>query len=160
MATKKLQIECLENAADPSKTFLRLKGIIDEDADLLSTFSKLRGPTILDLEGIEMINSAGVRAWTNAVAKVSSQAQLLLEKCSPRIVEQLNYVSTFLGPCRVISFYAPYFCSKCKKEAALLLNTEEVRKKDVPKPPHQKCSQCKGMMEFDDVPAEYFAFLN
>ncbi len=160
MAARKLQIERVENESDPTKTVLRLKGVIDEDADLQSTFSKLKGQTVLDLEGIEMINSAGVRAWTNAVAKLSSQIQILLEKCSPRIVEQLNYVSSFLGRCRVVSFFAPYFCPKCKTEAIQLLQVEEVRKKNIPKPPHQKCPRCKSPMEFDDVAVEYFAFLN
>jgi len=156
MSGRKLMIERRD---ENERTRLALKGIIDEDADLRRLFSSLKNEVLMDLEGVELINSAGVREWVNAMAKLPSGTPLTLEKCSPRIVEQINYVSSFLGHGKVKSFFAPYFCSKCKAERSVLLEVALLPRKNGHSAPAQKCPKCGGTLEFDDVEEEYFAFL-
>ncbi len=70
-----------------------------------------------------------------------------------------EFVANFLGHGKVTSFYAPYFCPKCKKEANVLLSVEAMARASSAKAPTEKCPTCKGAMEFDDIEEEYFSFL-
>lgn len=155
MKTGKLSIVRSE---DDGKTHIEIRGSIDETADLKGLFTGITKQVTLDLEGIELINSAGVREWVRTIAKIPAGLKIIWEKCSPRIVEQLNYVSNFLGEGEVDSFYAPYFCPKCKTEKSVLLKTADVRTKG--SPPKPKCERCKSALSFDDVEEEYFAFIH
>ncbi|HCU25538.1 MAG TPA: hypothetical protein DF383_11035 [Deltaproteobacteria bacterium] len=152
--TPKLKIERRDEAG---VSRLILQGVIDENADFSEAFSKLEATAILDLGGITLINSSGVRQWVRAVQNFPKNAKVIYEKCSPRIVEQVNYVADFLGGGSIVSFDAPYYCPKCKKETKVLLHTESLSS---PKAPEQKCPNCGAMMEFDDIEEEYFSFLN
>src|SRR5262249_48607814 len=136
MANKKLTFE---KKNDSGRMVLLIKGIIDEEAELKKVFSELRMPIIFNMEGVQMINSAGVREWVTAISKIPPETPYILERCSPQIVEQLNYVSTFLGHGQVASFFAPYFCHKCKTESMILLDVKSLQKKGTRKAPPQKC---------------------
>ncbi len=149
----------IDRKDENQRTVLTFKGVIDEFANLKSVFANLKNPVILNLEGIELINSSGVREWVNSISKMPQGTGIVMEKCSPRIVEQINYVQSFLGRGQVKSFFAPYFCPKCKTDANVLLDAEAMKKTSLTKAPPQKCPKCKGLMEFDDVAEEYFAFL-
>ena len=140
-------------------TWLTLKGIIDENSDFKEAFSDLKENVVIDLEGIDLINSCGVREWVQAMQKLPLNSKILFVRCSPRIVEQINYVANFLGRGSVDSFYVPYFCSKCKKETNVLLTVKEMEKSRPIKAPPEKCLICKGSLEFDDIEEEYFSFL-
>ncbi len=154
--SKKLNIDRHDEG---SHSLLTLKGIIDEEADFKDAFSDLKATVFINLEGIDLINSCGVREWVHAVQKLPKNAKVQYDKCAPRIVEQINYVSNFLGSGSVNSFYAPYFCPKCKKEATVLLAVRDLTKSRPVKAPAEKCPNCRGPMEFDDIEEEYFAFL-
>lgn len=156
MNQKKLKIERKDEG---NHSFLSLKGIIDEDADFKEGFSDLKNNVIINLEGIQMINSCGVREWIKNISKLPSAFKVQFDKCAPRIVEQINYVSNFLGSGLVSSFYAPYYCPKCKHEVNVLLTSKDLPKSSPLEAPAQKCPSCKGNLEFDDVEEEYFSFL-
>jgi len=156
MNTKKLKIERKDEG---DLSFLSMKGIIDEDADFKEGFSNLKRKVIINLEGIQMINSCGVREWIKNISKVPENYQIQYDKCAPRIVEQINYVSNFLGAGMVTSFYAPYYCPKCKHEVNILMSSKDLPKNPPFEAPSQKCPSCKGALEFDDVEEEYFSFL-
>ncbi len=150
----------IERRDEGNRTFLALSGIIDENSDFKEAFLNLPENVVIDLEGIDLINSCGVREWMNAVQKWPSDSKIRIVKCSPRIVEQINYVTNFLGRGSIESFYAPYFCPKCKKESNLLLTVEDMRTSGSRLPPAEKCPVCKGPLEFDDIEEEYFSFLD
>lgn len=154
--SQKLKIDRTE---EPGTTRLVLKGVIDEDADFDAAFANVKPTVMVNLEGIEMINSCGVREWVHAIQAFPKTARVVYEKLAPRIVEQVNYVANFLGHGKVTSFYAPYFCPKCKKEANVLLSVEAMARASGGKAPTEKCPTCKGAMEFDDIEEEYFSFL-
>jgi anti-anti-sigma regulatory factor len=144
-------------------TTLKVAGVIDEDNELVNLESKLSGgATVLDLSDIERINSCGVRDWVNWLGRVEKNgARLVFVNCSPAIVSQLNLVHNFTAKGIVKSFYAPYFCPRCKKEKLLRLEARDLAKQTpVTKAPTCRCDECDGVMDFDEMEESYFAFLN
>lgn len=141
-------------------SFIKLSGVIDEDNELAELTDKIHGSTVvIDLGEVERINSCGVRDWVNWLGRVEAKnAEIVLVECSPAIVAQINLVNNFTGRGVVKSFYVPYFCPECDEEKVLLCETA-----DMGPPPHEppicRCDECDLVMDFDDMPDSYFAFL-
>jgi anti-anti-sigma regulatory factor len=141
-------------------TYVKLSGVIDEDNELTDLSDKIPpGTSVIDLGEIERINSCGVRDWVNWLGKVEkNNTSVVLVECSPAIVAQINLVNNFTGNGMVKSFYVPYFCPECDEEKVLLVETA-----DMGPPPHEpptcRCDECDLVMDFDDMPDSYFAFL-
>ncbi len=141
--------------------FVKLTGVIDEDnelADLTDTIPT--GTVVIELGEIERINSCGVRDWVNWLNALEAKgAEIVLVECSPAIVAQINLVNNFTGQGTVKSFYVPYFCPECDEEKVLLSEASEMGP-----PPHEppvcRCDGCDLVMDFDDMPDSYFAFLS
>lgn len=139
---------------------VKLSGVIDEDNELAALGDQIDGRTVvIDLAGVERINSCGVRDWVKWIADVEARGiRVVLVSCSPAIVAQINLVDNFLGAAVVKSFYAPYFCPECDKEKALLCQVEDLGAPPRD-PPRCRCDDCDQVMEFDDMADSYFAFL-
>ena len=141
-------------------SFVKLSGVIDEDNELGELTEKIHGSTVvIDLGEVERINSCGVRDWVNWLGRVEAKnLDVVLVECSPAIVAQINLVNNFTGNGVVKSFYVPYFCPECDEEKVLLSETA-----DMGPPPHEppicRCDECDLVMDFDDMPDSYFAFL-
>ncbi|MCA9540375.1 MAG: STAS domain-containing protein [Myxococcales bacterium] len=145
-------------------TFLKVNGVIDEDNTLAGSLRKIDGSTVvIDCSGVERINSCGVRDWVNWLNDLDSRGkQVVMVRCSPCIVNQLNLVHNFVGRGMVKSFFAPYFCPNCDIEQLKLLQVEEFAGMDRPRAPEiraEGCQQAECQMEFDDIEDAYFAFL-
>src|SRR5687767_733080 len=142
-------------------SFVKLGGVIDEDNELGDLVDKIPpGTAVIDLGEIERINSCGVRDWVNWLSKLETNgARSVLVECSPAIVAQINLVNNFTGSGVVKSFYVPYFCPECDEEKVLLVEAA-----DMGPPPHEpptcRCDECDLVMDFDDMPDSYFAFLS
>jgi len=140
---------------------VKLSGVIDEDNELNELVDKIPGgTTVIDLGEIERINSCGVRDWVNWLGKLEKNGSRgVLVECSPAIVAQINLVNNFTGNGMVKSFYVPYFCPECDEEKVLLVEAA-----DMGPPPHEpptcRCDECDLVMDFDDMPDSYFAFLS
>ncbi len=140
-------------------TFIKLGGVIDEDNELAELTEKIQpGTAIIDLAEIERINSCGVRDWVNWLGRIESEASVVLVECSPAIVAQINLVNNFTGKGVVKSFYVPYFCPECDEEKVLLCEVREMGPAPH-EPPTCRCDECDLVMDFDDMPDSYFAFL-
>jgi anti-anti-sigma factor len=141
-------------------TFVKLSGVIDEDNELADLTDKIpRGTAVIDLGEVERINSCGVRDWVNWLSQIeANNTKVVLVECSPAIVAQINLVNNFTGSGSVKSFYVPYFCPECDEEKVLLVESA-----DMGPPPHEppvcRCDECDLVMDFDDMPDSYFAFL-
>ena len=141
-------------------SYVKLGGVIDEDNELNDLVDKIpAGTAVIDLGEIERINSCGVRDWVNWLSKLESNGtRSILVECSPAIVAQINLVNNFTGNGVVKSFYVPYFCPECDEEKVLLVEAS-----DMGAPPHEpptcRCDECDLVMDFDDMPDSYFAFL-
>jgi anti-anti-sigma regulatory factor len=142
-------------------SFVKLAGVIDEDNELADLVDKIpTGTAVIDLGEIERINSCGVRDWVNWLSKLETNGtRSVLVECSPAIVAQINLVNNFTGNGVVKSFYVPYFCPECDEEKVLLVEAS-----DMGPPPHEpptcRCDECDLVMDFDDMPDSYFAFLS
>src|SRR5580698_2236812 len=141
-------------------SFVKLGGVIDEDNQLAELVDNIpQGTAVIDLGEIERINSCGVRDWVNWLSKLEANGtRSVLVECSPAIVAQINLVNNFTGSGVVKSFYVPYFCPECDEEKVLLVEAS-----DMGPPPHEpptcRCDECDLVMDFDDMPDSYFAFL-
>ncbi|MFT3696336.1 MAG: hypothetical protein QM831_24565 [Kofleriaceae bacterium] len=142
-------------------SYVKLGGVIDEDNELGELVDKIpNGTAVIDLGEIERINSCGVRDWVNWLSKLETNGtRSVLVECSPAIVAQINLVNNFTGSGVVKSFYVPYFCPECDEEKVLLVEAS-----DMGPPPHEpptcRCDECDLVMDFDDMPDSYFAFLS
>ena len=142
-------------------SYVKLTGVIDEDNELGDLVDKIPpGTAVIDLGEIERINSCGVRDWVNWLGKLEGNTtKVVLVECSPAIVAQINLVNNFTGSGVVKSFYVPYFCPECDEEKVLLVEAA-----DMGPPPHEpptcRCDECDLVMDFDDMPDSYFAFLS
>jgi hypothetical protein len=142
-------------------SYVKLGGVIDEDNELSDLVEKIPvGTAVIDVGEIERINSCGVRDWVNWLSKLENNGtRSVLVECSPAIVAQINLVNNFTGNGVVKSFYVPYFCPECDEEKVLLVETS-----DMGPPPHDpptcRCDECDLVMDFDDMPDSYFAFLS
>jgi anti-anti-sigma regulatory factor len=142
-------------------SYVKLGGVIDEDNELGDLVEKIpTGTAVIDLGEIERINSCGVRDWVNWLSKLEYHGtRSVLVECSPAIVAQINLVNNFTGNGVVKSFYVPYFCPECDEEKVLLVEAS-----DMGPPPHEpptcRCDECDLVMDFDDMPDSYFAFLS
>ncbi len=142
-------------------SFVKLGGVIDEDNELSDLVDQIAtGTAVIDLGEIERINSCGVRDWVNWLSKLETNGtRSVLVECSPAIVAQINLVNNFTGNGVVKSFYVPYFCPECDEEKVLLVEAA-----DMGPPPHEpptcRCDECDLVMDFDDMPDSYFAFLS
>jgi DNA-directed RNA polymerase subunit RPC12/RpoP len=135
-------------------------GEIDENADFAELKQRLRGQVVFHLGEIKRINSCGVREWVNFVRDLPQVSELTFTHCSSAIVTQLNMISNFRGPAKVRSFFAPYVCEKCNREEDKLLDVRtHFPTHDLGKLPEFKCEKCSSVMEFDDIPERYLAFL-
>jgi anti-anti-sigma regulatory factor len=149
----------IQHRADMS--YVKLGGVIDEDNELADLADKIpMGTAVIDLGEIERINSCGVRDWVNWLSKLETGGtRSVLVECSPAIVAQINLVNNFTGNGVVKSFYVPYFCPECDEEKVLLVEAT-----DMGPPPHEpptcRCDECDLVMDFDDMPDSYFAFLS
>ncbi len=138
-----------------------LEGDIDENAGLFDLMPVLNGQVVLDLAGIHRINSAGVREWVNFIRDIEPRIeQLSLAKCSPAIVMQMNMIANFRGSARVTSFFAPLVCPACDREQDEFIEATPEIVADLPERiPDFACAECNTVLELDDIPERYFAFL-
>ncbi|HET6612470.1 MAG TPA: hypothetical protein VFG83_10785 [Kofleriaceae bacterium] len=144
-------------------SYVKVSGVIDEDNELAELTDRVFGSTVvIDLGEVERINSCGVRDWVNWLGKVDvaqRTGEVVFVECSPSIVAQINLVNNFTGSGVVKSFYIPYFCPECDGEKVLLTEVSDMSGPPY-EPPTCRCDECDLVMDFDDMPDSYFAFLS
>ena len=87
-----------------------------------------------------------------------SGSKIRLLECSIAIVEQLNLISNFSCGADIESIQVPFACDACGAELAGLFKVEALKGAQL-KIPSLKCPKCGGEAAFDDIPEEYFNFL-
>lgn len=139
-----------------------LKGVVDERAPaVLAEVKAIVGPKVVfDFGGVRRINSLGVRAWIQLMKSLVGR-EIVLRRCTPAIVEQLNALRDFGGQARVESVLAPYLCERCGEVRFedVLIGGELKAGKSVDQAPPRSCKSCNSPMQFDDLPERYFQFL-
>lgn len=148
----------VETEGDTS--IVKLAGFIDEHNKLKTLVEQITATTaMIDLSGVERINSSGVRDWVNWIAALEANGtKPVLVRCSPAIVAQINLVKNFTGNGAVKSFLVPYRCRDCDEEKTIVVETSEMTSPNA-NPPECRCIVCSRAMEVDEMPESYFAFL-
>jgi DNA-directed RNA polymerase subunit RPC12/RpoP len=137
---------------------VELIGAIDEDVDFKEIIELAQKTINFDFEKVTMINSCGIREWIKFLSNIPATSSIVYKNCPQIIIEQINMVHGFVGPgAKIQSFYAPYYCDACEKEAKIHLNAEQINEKKAPK---MNCPHCGNEnIEFDAIEAQYFHFL-
>jgi anti-anti-sigma regulatory factor len=135
-----------------------LSGAFEESVQMEALIGPVQGTLEVNCRGLTRINSVGVKTWINYFQKMKMAGiKIKFEECSPSIVEQLNMISNFSCGGDVISILLPYSCIKCMKEFVIPV---EVKNIDADSLPAAKCEKTDCAVAFDDIPEEYFYFLN
>jgi ABC-type transporter Mla MlaB component len=137
-------------------TWIALTGHINERTD----FTPLRKGAqriVLDLSGIDRINSIGVRRWMDFVRDCETAGiELTFERCSPILVNQMSMIRKFMGTrSRVKSILVPYFCAACKHEDDSVLEIAP----GAAIAPQLGCPKCRAPMQLDELPETYVEVL-
>jgi DNA-directed RNA polymerase subunit RPC12/RpoP/anti-anti-sigma regulatory factor len=138
---------------------VKLAGSIEESVN----FDQLIGPPPAELhvncKEVPRINSVGVKAWIRYFQAAQTKGtKLRFQECSTAIVEQINLISNFTCGGVVESIYVPFSCTNCKGELVGLFKTDDLKKMQF-NLPELKCSKCSSKAIFDDIPEEFFGFL-
>ncbi len=138
------------------KGLIELSGRIDEDSHFEELLNLSPSHYIFDFNGVNLINSCGVREWINLVAKLAQKSVITYRNCPQIMVEQMNMVQGFFpAGVTIESFYAPYFDPDQDREIKILIQTTEVVNFKAP----LKNNEQGKPLEFDALEAQYFNFL-
>jgi hypothetical protein len=141
---------------DSDKTEAFLTGEISEDSDFTILKNINSNLLILNLEGIKLINSCGIRDWVDFQYVLASNVKLVYRLCPQIIVEQMNMVSGFMKKGAMLeSFYTPYYDELADEDVKVLLTPAMVING---KAPEMKNSSGE-ILEFDEIEQQYFHFL-
>ena len=137
-----------------------LHGRIDEhsDFDRLTRELPLGGAT-LDLSGVRRINSVGTREWMDFLRGIGERP-IVMVRCSPAIVEQLNAIANFRGHATVRTVMAVFECDLCGSTKPIELDvSRQFSNGRLDALPAPACDACKVVMSLDDDPSHYFLFV-
>ncbi len=148
----------VERTESREGTRIILEGVVDEFADL-QFFAHLSGRVDVDLRGVRRINSFGVRTWVDAVRTIPDAADVRFVALSPALVEQTNMVRGFLGRGTIVSVMVPMICETCDAQALFEAQVADLHEHSGA-PGAQPCPECGSAMVLDDLPDQYFAFLD
>jgi hypothetical protein len=141
---------------EKSRTLIVMSGWIDERSEWPELSEPVGGNLVLDLAGVSLLNSLGVRNWIQWLASLEVERDVVLIHCSPAVVKQINILEGFLNDrTKIETIYVPYFCEDC--------GFEENKLADIPKggPVVQEydCPKCGKRMELDMIESQFLAFM-
>jgi prepilin-type N-terminal cleavage/methylation domain-containing protein len=157
----------VETYSDGRDLVVKITGNVDEYAD----FKKIPRPPnqrlVLDLAGVTMLNSVGLRTWVNWTRELRLPEGIFLRNCPPPVVHQMNILDGFLPlGATVESFQIPYHCESCgHEENKTLERNKDFReatigeKEKIVFSESIPCSACSEAAEADIMPAKYLKFL-
>lgn len=144
------------NKSGPNTVDAVIVGRIDENFDysvMIETSEPLIG---IDLEGVSLINSCGVRELVFLFSKLAERT-VILRRIPKIIVDQINMIEGLTGKnIRIESFFAPYIDPISSRQSDILLTPAEVKQG---KAPNKIDPITKAELQFDDVEEIYFRFL-
>jgi CheY-like chemotaxis protein len=143
--------------SEPTRTIIELYGVLRADSDL-TPLAQLTTPVYLRLRSFRRISSDSVQKWIDFVRALPEGRRIILLECPIPFIHQANLITNLLEHQTVESFFAPYSCPSCGLDEERLLTVAELG--PARKPPPQICSSCQSKSVFDDLPEQYFAFLD
>jgi len=112
---------------------------------------------VLQLAGVDRINSRGLNAFMDFLKRLSLRAAVEAEQCSPAVVVQLNLNPALTSMLAIGSVMVPLECPSCDFESVTPVPVAGLeRAPAVEAPP---CSECGAAMVVAEPEERYFAFL-
>ena len=113
----------------------------------------------INLEGVKMINSLGIREWIKFITQLKA-SRIELVKCPKIFIDQVNMVQGFITPsCKVVSFYVPYFNEDESVEKSVLFSEGVDFGQDYLNIKPQIEAEDGMILEIDVIEQKYFKFL-
>jgi hypothetical protein len=144
-----------------------VSGYVGENAGLFDlNFTDIK-KILIDVSGVNYINSVGVKNWITWLGRFPKNVQIIYQRCPSLIISQVNMVAGFLPNKGIIeSLSAPFVCPDCNTESSVLLTLgtdyEYAKTPDGAygfKRPKVLCAKCKTPMELDVMESKFFHFL-
>jgi anti-anti-sigma regulatory factor len=150
----------VEVSREGDTTLVAVRGFIDAGAPLAAIGEATGSQLILDLQGVKRISSFGVSALMDALRAVPVGTAIVWRRVSVPLMLQVSMIENFNGRATIESFYAPYFCAACGHEQQCLLEVAAMKVGPAPhRAPSVACAECGRPATFDELEADYFAFL-
>ncbi len=141
---------------------IHLSGVLNAEVDL-TALKQLHGELDFYLRDFRRISSDSIQTWLDLMRALTGVARIRLHECPIAFVQQANAISNLLDNTEVVSFFAPYLCSRCGlDEEQMVVVDRDLRDASgqlLRRPPAVKCLSCTSDMSFDDIPERYFMFL-
>jgi serine/threonine protein kinase len=147
-------------APSPHGVRIELRGEINESSKLHAIY-RHAGRVRVDLSQVTRVNSAGIYQWMQAAREKKADSSITFERCSPAVVVALG-VREIAASAKITSVLSPYYCRQCKQERQQLLSIDTLSIDEIRAgtAPAKSCESCGSPLIFDDMPEEYFSFLD
>ena len=129
---------------------------LEQVTALVSSVGKV---VTLDLGGVESINSAGVRCFLEFVRNFADERVIVIERCSPVFINQVNLIPDIAANAQIISFFADYYCDDCDREAWQLFEVAQGLEAITGAIGKQNCGGCEKPLELQGDADLYLRFL-
>jgi hypothetical protein len=144
------------------KTLIYLSGLLNAEVDL-APLKQLRGEVHFHMREFRRISSDSIQTWIDLMRSLTGVSKIRLYECPIQFVQQANAISNLLEHTEVVSFFAPYLCSRCGLDEERLIDV----RRDMydaagvlqRRAPGFSCAGCNGPLSFDDIPERFFMFL-
>jgi hypothetical protein len=134
-----------------------VSGVFNERSDFDGLFMALSAGAVLDLSGVTLINSMGVRGWMRFAARIrDEQKPLVLRAASVAFVGQATMIANFLAGLPLESFLARFACESCGAYSDVTVVNERASQAILQST--RRC-ECGEEQEFDDFVEPYSALL-
>ncbi|MDQ3335000.1 MAG: serine/threonine protein kinase [Myxococcota bacterium] len=148
----------VELTASDGAVLVQLAGFVDEKFAGFGEVGDVRA-IVLDVSGMTRMTSFGVRQWIKALDALPKAADVYLFGCPTFLVDQLNMVLSFGGPCKVLTVAAPFTCTSCGVESSEVIDVCSERATLLQGTIAPRvCRRCGQALELDESPESYFAF--
>lgn len=155
---KKLTIK--EDTKASKKSFVITGNIIEGTRDLAKkAFAGVKGDVELDLSGVTITNSLGIKEWMDAQEDLPD-INFTYMKCPPSIVHTINMIPSFLGKGRVGSVVGTFYCTNCEAHKDLEIVVGKDIDEELQLNIETSCDACgQPDMQLEVSTEEYFEFL-
>jgi hypothetical protein len=160
----------IEAQVEGGALIILVRGTLNEDLNfgnffkLVSDMQLTQGlrEIAFDLSEVLRINSCGVREWILFIEKAQALKPIRFVSLNEAFLSQAIMVPNMLGKpgVPIDEFELPYYCEKCNVRELVIYKPSEIPFNGGQySAPSATCSKCKGELEFDSIPSEYFGFL-
>lgn len=145
-------------------TVVKFTGPINEEAggplNNLQNEASSGKMVVFDMEGIEYVNSLGIRTWINFLRTFGEGRSLEMRNCPPDVIVQINMIPKFAGTAKITSFKGFYICPECDHEQTEHFDCSVGTDAILEQNSTIKCQKCGAATEMESDEDIYFEFLN